>query len=627
MGRVPALLLALALAAPLAAQDTIPRRDTAQVPIPPEAVRADTLPARDTVPADSTLPAPNFPVFPAPRGEGFPLAAWSWDRAALARFHGMGITELLESVPGLVITRAGSFGRPAGVAAFGAGGGRLRVFLDGFELRPTEGAVPDLQRIQLVDLETLRVERRLTETRVELTTFRLGDRRPFAQIEGADGDFNSRFLRGFFARPLGGRVLAQVGLDLVETDGFRRAEPFGANTQLARLSYLFRPDLGVQVEYRSSKFDSETRVEGQTSTNLESSDRSEWIVRGRGRLGRLWLDGQLGRTTREPQGDDPLPSIASTQAVARATLDVPLGALSAAARLHRGTEQSYAPDATELSVRADLTPAPWLVASGEARSLTLDGEGGVEIEGAARAGPFGGFSLLGGFATGSRGIAFRRDSTILLNTIGGIAGPPALDTVRVPVQLYRVVQPSLAALRAGAEWARGRVRAGAAYVLHDPDEVAPFGLSFDRGAEPVEGGAASGVEAYLSVPVWFPELRLDAWYTRWLDAADRPFLPEQQGWAALEFHDVYRAGNFEPTLRVEMVARDGALLLDPATGVPLGVTPRYALFNFYVQVRILDVRIFYRLENLANRNQAQDVPGFFLPGTRALYGLRWFFRN
>ena len=55
--------------------------------------------------------------------------------------------------------------------------------------------------------------------------------------------------------------------------------------------------------------------------------------------------------------------------------------------------------------------------------------------------------------------------------------------------------------------------------------------------------------------------------------------------------------------------------------------PRYALYNWYVQVRIIDIRIFWRYENAFVYRGPYDVAGSVVPGGRALYGVRWFFRN
>ena len=56
-------------------------------------------------------------------------------------------------------------------------------------------------------------------------------------------------------------------------------------------------------------------------------------------------------------------------------------------------------------------------------------------------------------------------------------------------------------------------------------------------------------------------------------------------------------------------------------------SPRYGIANAFVQIRILDIRMFWRMENLFNNRSGSDIGGTRLPGARQLYGVRWFFRN
>jgi hypothetical protein len=622
---VPALLLALA-APPAAA---------AQEPVPP-----DTVPAVPTVPADTVPPppgpAPEFPEFPDLRGTGFATGVWSWTPDETSRFHGLSLLDLLERVPGVVITRTGSFGRPAGVAAFGAGGGRFRVFVDGWELPALHAGTFDPQRIPLVDLRSLRVVRTLTETRLEVQTFRMPDDRPFAQIEGIDGDYGTRALRGFFARRLGDRAALQVGLDLVDTDGFRREEPFAANTVYARLGYAFSPEAGLRADFRRSRFIVSTRTTDAPGTAADA-DREEALLRGRARIaGPLWIDAALGRSRLVPaDADITTPAGEATQAMARAALELPPGVVSAAIRAFRG-EGPFAPDGTELSARAELSPLPALAAWGEARATRWSGVRGAEAEGGARLGPWGGLSLFTTAGGGTRGLRFARDTVVELREMAGIGDPDTVRVIDVRTLMPRDAASSLHGLRAGAEWTGGLVRAGAAYVLHDAGTLVPYGHAFDVGIEPYDGGRVAGVEAHLSVPLLWPQLRLEGWYTDWFAAPLRPYLPSRQALAALEFHGLFREGNLEPTIRLEAVARDPAIAFsaarftDPegpdADPRPRTVMGSYVVFSLYAQVRILDVRAFYRLDNLADWRTA-DVPRRPLPGTRGMFGVRWFFQD
>lgn len=680
--RPPALagLAAAALfaAADVRAQDTIPappRPDSVvAIPIPDEAVRADTIPTAarpDSVPADSTLPAPNFPVYPDARESGFAAASWVFGPRELGRFHGLSLSELLDRIPGLPVTRAGGVGQPLGISPFSSGGGRLRIFLDGWELRPLSAASPNLENVPLVDVQEVRITRGLLETRVDVQTLRMSDRRAFALVEGGEGDFSTRMLRGFFGRPLGRRMMVHVGVDIVETQGFRRREDYTGNSGLARLSYAFAPDRAVQVEYRTTGIDAQ-RQQDEIAFPRESLDRGELLLRGRGRFfgrptvcadtvapppaiaaaadslpadtaaalpspegpaacpqtGGVWLDGAIGRSWSEPQAADSLSlDRESVQAMLRATVDVPLGTVTGALRLHRVNAEGYAANATELSARAELTPVPWLAAWGEVRSLTHGGITGLELEASGRAGLPGGLSAFGSIATGTRGLRFWRDSVMVIRNLASAVDPriPELDTL--PIVLFRETESFASGFRAGAEWTRGSIVAGAAFVAHDVDAVVPYGYWYERGLGPVPGETVSGVEAYASIPLIWRQFRLDGHYTDYLAAPARPYLPARSGRAALEYHWIFRGGNLEPTLRAEMVARGPARTLNPESGLLDATTEGYAIFNFLVQVRVLDVRAFWRFENAFNRETAFDIPGLTLPGQRALFGVRWFFRD
>ena len=253
-----------AIAAPsrVLAQDTIPRlppppapaprdttpRDSARVSIPGEAIRGDTIPnaAQDTAPPDSTIAAPSFPTHPLPPTYGFSDGSWTFGPAQLQYFHGLSLADLIDAIPGLVSTRSGGFGRPMGVSPFASGGGRFRIFLDGYELRPLGSATPDLQRIPLVNLASVRVQRGLEEVRVDLTSLRLADVRPLAQIEGMDGDLGTRALRALFTRPFGRRMVGEIALDLESSEGARRQQKFSVTHSVSRLSYS-RPGQGQRA--------------------------------------------------------------------------------------------------------------------------------------------------------------------------------------------------------------------------------------------------------------------------------------------------------------------------------------------------------------------------------------------
>ncbi|MGI9179304.1 MAG: TonB-dependent receptor [Longimicrobiaceae bacterium] len=636
-----ALLLLLFLACPLAAQepvppdtiprDTIPRqpvpgdtipRDTVQIAIPPEQLPADTFTVRPPEePQDTLLPAPNLPRFPRPAPTGWAEATWVWDREELNRFHGLSLLELLERVPGLVVTRGGGIGRPAALSAFGLGGGRLRVFLDGYELDPLAAATLDLQEFALVDLAGLRVERGLNEVRIEILTFQLPDNRPYSQIEAATGDYQTRFLRGMFSRPLGQRSTLFLGFDLVDTEGLFRSQPFTTSTGVLRWNYLVTPTIGVEAEYRQTGITREIRGAARVA---EDFGRRDLILRGRANpLPGLAVDALLGRSWQQPGSGTStveVPRLEVNQAAARATYDAGPAWLTGAARLRSGGTGYPAPE-LDLAVRAGLRPLPWLQASGQVRQASSGGEGGIELEGTARLGPIGGLSFFGTVATGRRGLGLVRDS-IFPTELDPVTGEEGMDTLLV----FPTFTSALNGVRLGGEFSRWGMNLGAAFLALDTDLIVPFGLSFDREIDPYVGEVATGVETFFSLPTFYRPLRVEGAYTRWLDVGGWPYLPQEQWRGGLSFHGLFYTGNLEPTIRAEVVHRGPAIVPTPGGEAFAAVSNPYTLVNFYMQIRVLDVRAFISWENILHQ-QVADVPGRLLTGQRALYGVRWFFFN
>ena len=606
-----------------ARSDTIPpiRRDTVVVPIPPEALPADTAPApRDTVPVDSLRPPPAMPAYPEPAPVGFAAGRWVWTESELKRFHGRSLLELLERVPGLVVTRGGVFGQPTGLGAWGGGGGRVRVLLDGYELDALSAATFDVTRLALVDVREVRVERGLLETRVEVETFRLADARPFSQVEGIIGNERTRGLRALFARPLGTRDVITLGFDLLDTEGLPLREAYTGTTGLARWTHEFSRTAGLEVEYRQTGVDRPGQRFG------EGANYRDVFARLRARpTDALTVEAAAGRSWRIPDTGDSLKIDAvRNQAHVRALLGGRTAWAEGTGRVRFGERGGYPAPTADLALRTGIEPFRGLGATGGVRYATVGGVSGVELSGGVRLGPIARLSLFAQGATGTRGIGVRRDSISPLVTVGGTE---AFDTVTT----FPATASATRALRAGAEWAGGGMVLGAAMVWLDSDRLAPFGLPFDARVASVEDPLTSPVlESYLALPLFYRPLRLEAAYTRSLDdLPERVYLPVEQLRASLSWHDLFYDGQLEPTARVEVVHRGSALTpaLDetpPAFGAR---TQPYTLLNAYLQIRVLDVRAFVLLENALNLRDVADIPGRSVPGQRVYYGVRWHFYN
>ena len=607
------------------------------MPIPPQQLPPDTFLNRaqpDSVPADSTLPAPNLPEFIRPAAGGWWNATYMWSGTELQRFSGVSLLELLERVPGLVVTRAGGYGRPAGVAAFGRGGGRLRIFRDGYELDGLSAADFDLQQVPLAGVASVRVERGLSETRIDLTSFRQRDRRTFSEIEAGTGDPQTRFLRGMYAQSFGSATSFLGAFDVADTEGFQRVDAFAANSLVARLSRQLSSGAGVEVEYR------QTGVDRFGAPFPEVAVRREALLRGRVQPSPAFtIEGWAGRATRTPGTGDSLGAeLESAQLGARAGLQGTILGLEGSARARFG-EGGYAGPGVNLEARADFRPFQAIAATGMVRSATVRDVTGVELEGAARLALFGGLSVFGSAVVGQRPVSFLSDQITERQGVRLRAERlrVRLDTSLIATRVagFPVITSESSAARVGAEWQFRGVSAGAALVTTAATTWVPFGPAFDVRGTPRRADAVTGIEGYASLRVPFLPVvflrraRLDAWYSWWQPTgetfffpAEPPFLPMDQGRASLEFHEVFREGNFEPTFRVELARRGESF------GPGGQVNSPYFLLSAFLQLRILDVRIFGIAQNLLAERQAADIAGLGLPRIPYFYyGVRWFFRN
>jgi hypothetical protein len=627
--RLAFLLLALLAPTPALGQvrpDTVPR-DTAAgvvtVPIPAEQVEPDTLPADSLQKADSAVAVPVFPRFPDRKPIGWAYGRWEWDRDALLRFHGLSLLELVERVPGLVVTRTGDFGVPAGVSAFGMGGARVRVFMDGYEIDPLGLTSPDIQQIGLVGLETVRVERAPGEIRIELIPMRLPDARPYSLIEAGTGNYDNKLLRALLLRQWGTKSIISAHYDLLSTRGVGFTNPFSFGSANIAWSYALNANTGVQLEYGRDRVD-RTAEEYPVSAKIGTL-----LLRGRSTLRPgLTVDGVLGRATRTPdEGDSLTVELRSYQAAGRASYQFERGTAEAFVRTRSGSLTSVPNPGLEIGTRGSLSLLPLLGASFDVRSGSAGGAGGLQWSGTVRAGGVVGAAAFATLSGGRRALGLVHDSTHYdLPPVNYIELVPEVgDTITEPV--FATTSTGIGMLRVGAEWVRGDALVGLAALAEAGGRVVPFGLGFDRGVEAMDVDAARGIEARASLPVPGTQgsVRLQGWFNYWADRGGRPYLPTEQGRATLELNREFYDGQLEPTLRLDLTQRGSTRV--PLADGELVETDPYAFLDLFLQIRILDLRAYLLWPNLFNYRTAFDIPEHRLPTTRLIYGVRWFFRN
>ncbi len=608
--------LAFCAPRPARAQDTTAvKRDTARVAADTGAARPDTSRA-----AADTVPPPLLPSMPTPARTGWGAGVWLWRRDDLLLTGAVTLGDLLERIPGVTTIRSGWYGQPEAVSSLGETAGRIEIYLDGYQLEPLTSGVPDLSRLPLVGIESVRVERRLDVLRVDLQSTAPATPQSYARIEAAVGVPNTKLFRGIFLTPHFLLGPFSGGIERLDTDGTHRNEPVNWFEGWAKWGIL-RKGRGIEAELRRGHFE---RTDGVPWVG--TLDRTDWTIRARDEL-RPGLVAELytGATsvTEPPLPPDTTlpPDTAllpdSTLAVDTAALDTfPIersdrqsgawlawagerGWARAELRLHT----SDVLPKSELDLGGGISPVRLLSVSGTVDRADWRGRSAVSSDLHGEVGPFAGIRAVAEYASGDRGI------------------PAAADTAGLARFSHRT------ALRVGGELAWHGIAAGAAYVTLQEDSVPGFGLPFDRRLGPVVAGKLSGWEGHAFVPLFGTPFYLDGSFTNWTSGFLALYTPQRSWRAALAYHgEPLPSGHLEILARAEYRSR-GLMNVPQADSIPVVQVPEVNALDFYLQIRILDLRAFVRYEDAMHSKGVYDIPDTEIPGPRMVYGIKWQFFN
>lgn len=593
--------------------------------LPPDTIGADTLRIEDDTPellADTVAIEPLDPVVVAApfRGGESPAwttGVWEWDRDELLRSSALTLTDLLEEIPGLTPIRSGFVGHPEAVAIPGGLGGSLEIYLDGFALDPLDGGTYDLSRLELVELERVRVERRGGGLRVELETIAPTDHRPYSMVEAGTGEYGARMFRGTFMTPhfiLGPLAL---GIERLEGSGIGSAEPASTFTSWLKWTRGVGPAT-LQFEWRRS--DVEWERHDQLSMQAE---RNDWVFRARSELApNLTADAFFGSSS--------IDDTSGERIVSRSGLQGGIRALYQSDRLWttgtlRGREASFLPR-LEAELAGALSIPGGLDIGGDIRQLSWRDHGdAVAWSTRLEIGTLPWLRPFAEISSGERGIPGQWEFDHLLD-------PEEDEDILRDDRIYPAFTEQ-DATRAGVEFNWRGARLGVAWNRITVDSVADFGLPFDRTGILLPGGTNEGIEVSGAIPLGWEALQLQGWYTQWRKGGRWPYHPQTSLKTALTYHQLpLPSGNLEISARLEFSHRAGILVPVPASSesggtVTLTPVPALSSLDFYLQIRVLDLRAFVRWNNITHRLDQQDLPGRIFPGQRAFYGVKWQFWN
>lgn len=588
------VLLLLLCASGVLAQDTTGvRRDTTVIPVM----------------ADSVRPIPHMPRHAAQPASGFSDGVWFWDREAFQLEAAITLADLLELLPGVTTFQSGLYLQPEAAAAVGGTAHRVEVWLDGYVLDPLLESSFDLSKLELANIESLRIERRMGRLRIHIETLAPKDTRAYSLVEAGVSQPDANLFRGVFLTPKLFFGPLGLAIDRIDTDGSRGSEPADQFAGWAKWAFI-RKNFGVQAQFRRMSTDRDPQVPWAAKYQ-----RDDFIISARANLAKgLVAEVFGGRSNLEVDtvstvaDNDSVPRVSedNMQFGARASFNSTAFWADASMRL-RDSEQlpSAQLDGSAgvrfgvLSGAAEITQSSWRDA-GSALELTLR----------AQAGPFAGFRVFGEATTSDRGVPYT----------SGFA-----DTTDVVLTSYE-------GYRLGAELQWRGLTAGAALLKMKADSVRPFGLPFDRQFNRFyHGGDATGIEVGGRAPIPFIKgLFATGSLTYWSEGNIWIYVPVRSYRAGAELHTMpLRSGNLEVLGRLEFVYR--GLMLAPneptaETESDLRQLPGVNTLDGYLQIRIMDVRAFMRWEDLTGQD-AFNLPDRPIQGPRLIYGVKWQFFN
>jgi hypothetical protein len=619
----------------------------------------DSIPAADSINPADTLPLVQLTDFPRVLPASFETGVWHWDRDEILGARATTLAELVAEVPGAVPLRGGDYGTPVSLSFFGSGGDGLRVFKDGLEVLPLEGSTPDLAKIGLAGLRSVRVVRGIGEVRVELETMFADGARPYSLIEAGTGDLNTNVFRGTYANPraLGGAItLAMERVDTKGPKGQEGGSSTGAWVRFAR-GIGSRGALVVDFSAAGANREGAGYVPG-TAGRKDWSIRTRWDL-PKGVLGELFYSSSSLAT----DGDEGFDWIPETRTSLGANLGYESQWVRAQGRVLMPNGEGLPELRTFLEASGQMPELGGV--AGEVEWEDWGSETAFRARVRAWTAPKWGFSLFAERGAGKSGLSYLPEAAPLVPF--SVEG----DTVPSVVPGPRFSENEQSRLGLSYRWRN--IYLSGAKVKVSADSLFLLGLPSDRDGTTVEdeffpsatrpGGTRSGFEISGSVPLpltpfsvvgsyqWWDQAE-DVWTTP-ADSLEAPvplpqkdmpwrYLPRRNYHAAISFHDsFYTNGNLELWFDLGVAGRDPmatpfieTLEVDPdspegepgdemsASALPYMVPFAQSWF-VRLQVKVVTVRVFIMWENFTMRQRNQDFPGRIQPASRSLYGVRW----
>ena len=165
-----------------------------------------------------------------PAGPLSPGTRYTFNSDSILWVRGLTLSDLLASIPGVYIARAGFLGQPEYIAYAGRGGASIEIYWDGMYMNPMGGdsLFIDPGRIPLTYLHRVDVQVLPSRLRIYLVSARHNGLDARTELFVGTGDFNTGKFAGVFQKRWPTGLGINLAADFVGTDG---ASGLGRNDQ------------------------------------------------------------------------------------------------------------------------------------------------------------------------------------------------------------------------------------------------------------------------------------------------------------------------------------------------------------------------------------------------------------
>jgi len=661
LGAAGALLAALWLTGRVAAAQGVPLPDSAHRPAAdsglPGRSPGDTFPSDsarlkariDSIHADSSqrIRARYHPDTvtrraPLARSEVPALldvgSSYRWDRQAIQRSGALTLADLLDDVPGVTGFRSGWISSPM-QSAYNGDIARIRVFFDGIELDPLDARLYntiDLSTIQLSMLDEVSVERGPSELRVYCRSWSVDRRTPYTEADILTGTQSSNLYRAFFGARLNNGMALQVAANQYNNVGSFGGG--GQNTTLfgrvgwasAKWSFDALADRYQRGRDATTSFPDpfEPIPDSSGIPDLESTRTDAYLRAAYGSPDHgLW--GQVVASTMSFKNTSP---ISTATGVAPDTI------------IENGVT-TVIDTGTAPGIDSTYSESQYIVSGGFTRwGLRFSGTDRLRIYGTHGAynSPSGRASFDWPFLSASLFVERNAPTAEAIAPTASFASPVLLNTEELTVRLTPLpfiaisggasrqspngtlgVPPTSTTLRGEVGVRIRRLWVTGGLVTTDTQVVAAP-VVYNEGFIPAGIGRTTGYFGTVRGQIW-RAFSVELWGMHWEEAV--AYRPQDQARGSLTFRTEWLSRFPRHTFEIKAQAgfeyRSGTTF--PTAGGPLSTELGEDIFAL-LEIRVLQGVLTYQLRN-GTGYQYWTVPGYVMPRTVNIYGLRWSFWN